>query len=106
MALTKAGSSKEALADYNKAVALNSKKADLFTRRSELKIKLKTYADAEKDFARALSLDCRSAAAYFGRGYFRMALKQMAQACADLTKAQQFGNRDAADLLKYNKCSN
>lgn len=78
---------KEALADFNKAVALDSSSADYFSNRGNVKKNMGDYRGAWQDFDQALSLDAGSVSAYCGRGNLKMSLKDYAGALLDYTSA-------------------
>ncbi|MEM9981938.1 MAG: tetratricopeptide repeat protein [Bacteroidota bacterium] len=81
------GKSKQALLDYDKAIALNPQFTDAYNNRGEIKRKLqKDYEGAIKDYSKAIQLDGKVAGIYFNRGLAEVAFKQHDEALADFTK--------------------
>jgi tetratricopeptide (TPR) repeat protein len=76
-----------ALADYDRAIALDPNDATAYSNRGNTHHALQQYAQALADFDRALVLDFNYATAYYNRGNTHHALQQYAQALANYDQA-------------------
>ncbi len=87
MAYEDAGRLKEALADYDRALELNSGYAPLYNNRGLVLNSLGRYQEAITDFTRAIELDPRYADAYSNRGLALEHLGRYGAAVADFKAA-------------------
>jgi len=79
----------EALADLDRAIALDEKYAGAIASRGETYRQLGRYAEALADFDRAIALDEKDAWAIASRGETNRQMGRYAEALADLTVADQ-----------------
>lgn len=93
---------KGAIADYNKAIALNPKFEIAYYNRGISKNNLKDYLGAIADYSKAIELNPKDASPYYYRAISKFALNQKDGGCLDLRKAADLGSEEAADLLKEN----
>ena len=75
-----------AIADYNKAIAINPRDANAYNNRGNPKKGLKDYQGAIADFSKAIAIDPQSVA-YANRGTIKGILKDYQGAIADFNKA-------------------
>ncbi|REJ49974.1 MAG: tetratricopeptide repeat protein [Microcystis aeruginosa TA09] len=76
-----------ALADYNKALALNPNNARAYINRADVYKERKEFDLALADYNRAIEIDANFAGAYASRGIFYMARKKWDLALADYNRA-------------------
>ncbi|EAN90290.1 hypothetical protein C3747_28g35 [Trypanosoma cruzi] len=81
------GHYKEAIAMFDKAIALDGNNADFYHNRGFSQRKLGKYREAVKDYTMALSLDPQHFKAYYNRAFCYDKLGEGANAIADYTKA-------------------
>ena len=86
---------KEAIANYTKAIQLDSSFAEAFRYRATAYCYLKSYNEALADFDHAIKLDSEDAASFNGRGAIYEELDILNVAIKDYAKA--------VELLPYNK---
>ena len=80
-----------ALADYDKAISLLSRDADLYLGRAQAYMMLERFAEAELDISRAFSVEPDYPLAYVYRGILLMNTDQPEEAEADFEKARSLG---------------
>lgn len=85
-----------AIADFDKAIALEAKDAIVFAARGEAYRLKGDSGRAIADFDKAIALDARAAGAYHARGLIHLASKAHDRALADLTKAVEIEPRAVA----------
>ncbi len=98
VAYARLGRSKEALADYNKAVELFPEYPAAYNNRGNLLLSLGQPKEAVKDFDRSILLAPSYAAAYSNRANARLVLGQPNDALTDFTKAIELMPASAAPL--------
>jgi len=76
----------EALADCNKAIALNENYAKAYLRRGEVRMELDDYEDATRDFNRADQLDPSKNSTYFQTNFFSAWCKRKNESCKPRSK--------------------
>jgi len=81
------GEVERAIADYNKAIALDPKFAKAYTNRGVAYRKKGESDRAIADFTKAIALNPKSAAAYYNRGYTYANKGEYDRAIADFRKA-------------------
>jgi len=81
------GDYEQALADYTKAIRLDSGRAALYNNRAAARLAKKDEAGALADYTEALRLDPTSALAHYGRGLVWHGRKEYDRAIADLSEA-------------------
>lgn len=86
-----------AIADYTKAIELDSKNSVACYNRGNVKSALKDYYGAIADYTKAIELDPNNANIYFWRGVAKVNLKDYYGVIADCTKAIELG-LDSADI--------
>ena len=79
----------EALENFNKAIALDSKEATYYVVRGICKMDLNDYTGAEADFNKAIELNPNDATAFTMRGCAKLAQGNIDGANNDLTKANE-----------------
>jgi tetratricopeptide (TPR) repeat protein len=89
---------KEAIEDFNRAIALYPEYAALYNNRGNVLLGLGAVREAQRDFDRALLLAPGYAAAYSNRAGALMRLGEIDQAIADYTKAIALAPANAAAL--------
>ena len=87
LAYNKLKKHEKAIADYNKAIALNPKYAIAYNNRGLAYDELKEHEKAIADYNKAIALDPEYARAYYNRGYAYNKLKEHEKAIADYNKA-------------------
>lgn len=98
------GKTNEAMIDFNKAIAINSKYAPAYNNRGIIKHKNKKYKDAIKDFSKAISLDKNFADAFANRGVSKEMNRDMEGACKDWSKANELGSQNGT-IYHSGNCS-
>ena len=88
-----------AIADYDKAIALDPTLAHAFSNRGLAKHVLKQYEAAIADFNKAIALDPTLAIAFSNRGVAKYELKQYEAAIADFNKAIDLDPNDSDALV-------
>lgn len=78
-----------ALADLNRAIAINPRSAQAYISRSEVNVTLGDASSAKEDASRAIQLDPRAAKAYVARAMAKVGLSDLAGAKADANRAIQ-----------------
>jgi tetratricopeptide (TPR) repeat protein len=77
-----------AVADYDKAIALNPKCGGYYCNRGDAEFWLKMVTEAQADYNKSIELDPHNAQAYFNRGKLKaVCLTNYTEAIADFTKA-------------------
>ena len=98
VAYSRFGQSKQALDDYNRAVALFPEYAPIYNNRGNILLALGLPQEAIKDFDRAIALAPGYAAAYNNRGGAYLRLNQSQPASRDYTRAITLMPQNAAPL--------
>lgn len=92
---------KGALADLDKAIAMEPKNGIIWDNRANVKVSLKDFNGAIADFSKALELNPNDAEAYLNRGNSKFKINDKT-ACDDWRKARDLGHLMANDMLiKY-----
>jgi tetratricopeptide (TPR) repeat protein len=79
-----------AIADINKAIALDPKFATAYVERGNAELDLEQYAAAIADYDRAIALDPKDGSAYFNRGYTKKVMGNYSGAKADFKLAFKY----------------
>jgi tetratricopeptide (TPR) repeat protein len=87
LVLAQAGKNEQALADFNKAISLDSNFGQAFANRGQIYRKTNRLDQAVVDYDRAIALDANYAPAYLGRGQVHKAKGETMEALEDLNKA-------------------
>ena len=94
----KLGDTQGAIADYNKAIAINPQNANSYNNRGIAKSNLKDYQGAIADYNKAIEIDPQLAVAYNNRGLAKYSLNGYqgvcVDCCADWRKSLSLGNKD------------
>ncbi len=88
----------QALADFEKSIALNPDYAPVYNNRGNVLMQMGRTEDAIKDFTRAIELAPAYGAAFNNRGNAYLALGRIAEAEADLRRASKLLPSSAAPL--------
>lgn len=104
------GSFPEAIADFDKAIALNKTLAYAYNNRGFARMKLGDFKLAEDDINTSLGLDSLNSYAYKNRGLLHIETGQRDLACQDFFKALRLGytetyNTDVEDLIEKYGCN-
>ena len=89
-----------AIADYDKAILIDTDNAISYNNRAIAKRKLEDYIGAIADYTKAIELDPEYESAYLNRGLSREKLGDLKGACKDWTKASSLGNQGSAEFVK------
>ncbi len=92
----KGGDYQGAIADYSKAIELNSQDAFAYNLRGLVKYKLQDYQGAISDYSSAIEINPQRAHSYANRGVAKGVAGDLVGACADWRKAAGFGLEDAS----------
>ncbi len=84
-----AGHKRKAIADYNRAIALDPRFVDAYINRGNAKAELGRLQSAIADYDLALTLDRQDAHAYYNRGSAKYKLDRQADAMVDFERAGQ-----------------
>jgi tetratricopeptide (TPR) repeat protein len=76
-----------AMADFNKAIELNTEDPFAFNNRGCLKNKLRDFLGAIEDFNKAISINPNYGYAYMNRGISKENLRDVSGACKDWNEA-------------------
>ena len=89
-----------ALADLNRALAVDPQDALLYYNRATLYAERRDYRQAISDYDRALRIEPNLAEAWYNRGLCHIFLDDKASAVSDLSKAGELGLYTAYNLIK------
>jgi len=89
----------KAIADYNKAIAIDDTYIGAYANRANANIELKNYKAAKIDFEKAVELAPQSGSLRRLLGWAKLQLKDTAAACEDFRIAQKQGDRFASELM-------
>lgn len=96
------GELENAIAEYDRAIALNPNYTQAYNNRGLAKGQLGDLAGAIADYNRAINLDNNYAKAYYNRALNKAALKDRAGAIADFDRAANLFH-EQGDLANYQK---
>lgn len=94
-----AGNTKGAIADYTKAIAMNSKFVEAYQNRGVAKFKLNDLKGALADFSKTIELDDMNADAFTGRANVNYKLLNFKETIADCTSSLGLNPKD---YIAYN----
>ncbi|WP_299603655.1 SIR2 family protein [uncultured Aquimarina sp.] len=77
----------KAIEYYDRAIAINSKRALYYNERGITKDALKKYVEAIKDYDKAIEINSQNSSYYFNRGLAKDELKKYSEAIEDYNKA-------------------
>ena len=89
-----------AIADYTKAIELDTSYTNAYHNRGLAKNKLKDYYGAIADYSKAIELDPNYTYAYNNRGVSKWYLKDNIGACSDFRKAAYMGLKIAQNNVR------
>jgi tetratricopeptide (TPR) repeat protein len=89
------GEHREAIEDYDRALALDPNDSEAYRNRGVARGKLSEYGEAIEDFERALAFDPNDSAAYFNRGLAHYRLNEYHEAIEDYDHGQLGEYREA-----------
>ena len=96
------GNYRGALADYTKAIEIDSQNYVLYNYRGDAKFKLQDYQGAITDYNKAIEINPENAAHYYNRGSAKKKIGDLKGACADWEEqASLLGIEDAASGEMY-----
>ena len=98
--LGRAGRNQEALADFDRAIALDANYAQAYANRGQVHRQMNRLDLALADYNKALALDQNYAAAYLGRGQVYRAQGRALEALNDYNRAIQMSAEQRAGLLQ------
>ena len=90
-----------ALADVNKAIALNDRDAVAFNTRGNIYMLFGEYQNAISDYSNAIDIDGNYAKAYYNRALARIIVYANSAACSDLRTAAGLGFYEAEQKRQY-----
>jgi len=94
----------EAVADYTKAIGIDSSHIDAYLKRGVLRYKiLKQYEESLSDFNKAIELNPHCSAAYLHRGIVKCHLLRFSEALPDLDRAVELDPNDERAFLNRGK---
>lgn len=82
-----AGNYKKAIEDFDKAIELDPKNAEIYNERAAAKHGLKDYSWAIADYSTSIELEPTNARTYNSRWLWELYINQKEAGCADLKKA-------------------
>ncbi len=88
-----------ALEDYNKAIEIEPRNANIYNYRGLVNFKLGYYLDAVNDYNNALDLEPNSGLTYYNRGMTYLKLSEKQKACTDFHKACKMNNVNACKMI-------
>ncbi|MBE8728089.1 hypothetical protein C4F50_24490 [Flavobacterium sp. KB82] len=107
MKKAEAGNTKGAIADYTKAISMNSKFVEAYQNRGVAKLKLNDLKGALADFTKTIDLDIMNADAFTGRANVNYKLQKYQETVDDCSASLGINPKDyiAYNLrgLAYNK---
>ena len=90
----------QVIADYSKALELDSGFTYAWYNRANAKVFMHDYTGAVEDLSRTIFCDGTFADAYFNRGILLIFLEDNTDACADLSKAGELGILPSYNVMK------
>lgn len=99
MKKAEAGNSKGAIADYTKAISMNSKFVEAYYNRGVAKFKLNDLKGAQTDFSKTIELDSMNADAFTGRANVNYKLQNFQGVIDDCTSSLGLNPKD---YIAYN----
>jgi tetratricopeptide (TPR) repeat protein len=94
----------KAIADYSKAIEINSKYISAYVNRAISKNETGDIEGAKNDFQISCDLDPKSAELKKYLGYAKLTLKDLDGACADFKEALKLGDTDVEQWIKEINC--
>ena len=88
-----------ALEDYNKAIEIEPRNANIYNYRGLVNFKLGYYLDAVNDYNNALDLEPNSGLTYYNRGMTYLKLSEKQKACTDFHKACKMNNVNGCKMI-------
>jgi tetratricopeptide (TPR) repeat protein len=82
-----AGNYREAIVDFSRSIALNSRSAQAYIGRGRSKYQLQDYQGAIADYQQALSIDPNDAFTYYNRGLVKAKSQDLKGAISDMQHA-------------------
>ena len=92
-----------AISDYNKAIEINPRDADVYYKRGNAKSELKDYQGAIADYTKAIQINPALRQAYINRGIDLEIVGDPQGACSDWRKAADLGHAYAIEWVR-NEC--
>ena len=97
------GNYQGAIADFNKAIEIDSQNADAYYYRAYARDWLEDYQAAIADYTKAIEINPQDEFVYTFRGLSREWVNDLEGACDDWRKAADLGDEDAAEYVEI-KC--
>jgi tetratricopeptide (TPR) repeat protein len=97
---SQAGNKRSAIADYDRAIALDPRFVDAYINRGNAKATLGQERSALADYDRALALAPNDAYAYYNRGCAKYKFDRQAEAMADFERAGQLDPQFTLTVVK------
>ena len=94
-----------AIADYTKAIEIDSDYEGFYINRGAAKYKLKNFSGAIADYSKAIQLDPNNGKIYYNRGFPKGMLEDYEGSCEDFNKSLELGikfkKKDKKFIFKY-----
>jgi tetratricopeptide (TPR) repeat protein len=97
---TEKGDFKGSIAEFDKAIQLDSTNSSAFYFRGSAKMELRDLEGALVDFNKSINISPKSYFCYHNRGIVKIALGDKKGGCLDWTKAGELGYKDAYTNIK------
>ena len=91
-----------AIADYTKAIELDTTNPTYFDNRALSKTEKDDYAGAVEDYSTSIELYPSDFETYYQRGLVKLLMNNNYDSCLDLKRAEELGSPDAKAALKKN----
>jgi len=88
------------IADYTKAIELDSTNPTYFDNRALSKTEKEDYAGAVEDYSSSIEIYPTDAETYYQRGVVKLTMNNNYDGCLDLKRAEELGSQEAKAAIK------